>query len=172
MTENHRIEYNWIKSVETLEEYQPGGYHPIMVGDVLHGRYHIADKLGFGGYSTFWLAQDMHLKRYVAVKVNIADSIPRETTVLKALSTPLPSSSPLHLERGLLPVVHDEFKVHGPNGEHACYTLTPAQCNYPLAVFSLSKLLEHYRMDLYRPLLIHTHRAMFMEVCRDEDDTY
>ena len=38
MAENHRIEYNWIKGVETLEKYQPGGYHPIKIGDVLNDR--------------------------------------------------------------------------------------------------------------------------------------
>lgn len=127
MAENHRIEYNWIKGVETLENYEPGGYHPIMVGDVLNDRYHIADKLGFGGYSTVWLALDTHLKRYVAVKVNIADSFPRETKVLKALSAPFPLSSPVHPGHGLVPVFLDEFKEQGPNGEHTCYTVTPAQ---------------------------------------------
>lgn len=56
MANEDRIAYNWIRGVETLEEYAPGGYHPIIVGDVLHGRYHIADKLSFGGYSSVWLA--------------------------------------------------------------------------------------------------------------------
>ncbi|GLA26450.1 hypothetical protein AnigIFM63604_006053 [Aspergillus niger] len=60
-----RVEYNWIKGVETLEEYVPGGYHPIMVGDVLHNRYYIVDKLGSGGYSTVWLAHDTVIKRAI-----------------------------------------------------------------------------------------------------------
>jgi serine/threonine-protein kinase SRPK3 len=38
MAEYHRIEYNWVKGVESLEEYQPGGYHPVMVGDILQDR--------------------------------------------------------------------------------------------------------------------------------------
>lgn len=138
MAENNRIEYNWINGVETLEEYRPGGYHPIMIGDVLNGRYHIADKLGFGGYSTVWLARDIHRKRYVAVKVNIAYLLPREVKVLKALSDPLPSSSHEHPGCGLLPVFLDEFKVQGPNGEHTCYTMTPAQ--YNLRDISFSRL--------------------------------
>lgn len=137
-----RIEYNWINGVETLEEYRPGGYHPVMVGDVLHGRYHIADKLGFGGYSTVWLARDTHLQRYVAVKINIADSCSRETKALKALSAPLSSSSlPVHPGQGLIPTILDEFKVRGPNGEHTCYTVTPAQCN--LREISFSRLFPH-----------------------------
>lgn len=138
MPENHRIEYNWVRGVETLEKYQRGGYHPIMIGDVLNDRYHIVDKLGFGGYSTVWLALDTNLKRYVAVKVNIADSLPRETQVLKALSSPSLPSLPMRPGHGLVPVLLDEFNVQGPNGKHTCYTVTPAQCN--LREISFSRL--------------------------------
>lgn len=150
MAENHRIEYNWIKGVETLEDYQPGGYHPILVGDVLHDRYHIVDKLGFGGYSTVWLARDTHMNRYVAVKVNIADSNQRETKVLRALSALPPTSLPVHPGRGLVPVLQDEFKVQGPNGKHTCYTITPAQCNLREISFSRLFSLEVARALSYR----------------------
>lgn len=150
MTENHRIEYNWIKSVEKLEEYQPGGYHPIMVGEVLHDRYHIVDKLGFGGYSTVWLARDTHLNRYVAVKVNIADSNPRDGKILKALSASSLTSLPVHLGHNSIPVFQDEFKVQGPNGKHTCYTVTPAQCNLREISFSRLFPLEVARAMSYR----------------------
>ncbi|KJK67857.1 Eukaryotic elongation factor 5A hypusine DNA-binding OB fold [Aspergillus parasiticus SU-1] len=73
-TRTRHYEYNWIDGAESLEKYKPGGYHPIMIGDMLHGRYHIVDKLGFGGYSTVWLARDTRLEQYVAVKVCIAGS--------------------------------------------------------------------------------------------------
>lgn len=33
-----------------------------MIGDVLHERYQIVDKLGYGGYSTVWLARDVQQK--------------------------------------------------------------------------------------------------------------
>ncbi|KAJ5197029.1 hypothetical protein N7449_007508 [Penicillium cf. viridicatum] len=133
--EKHRVKYDWIEGVETLEEYQPGGYHPIMVGDVLHSRYHITDKLGFGAYSTVWLARDTYLNRYVTLKINVASSIQHETKVLRALSSPPPSSSSEHPGRGLVPLFLDEFEVQGPNGEHTCYTVAPAQCNLREASF-------------------------------------
>lgn len=72
-------DYNWIDGVERLEKYKPGGYHPVMIGDILHGRYRIVDKLGYGGYSTIWLARDAHLEQYVAVKIGTVDLPSRET---------------------------------------------------------------------------------------------
>ncbi|KAJ6169706.1 hypothetical protein N7497_002549 [Penicillium chrysogenum] len=146
---NHHVKYNWIKGVETLELYQPGGYHPVMVGDVLHDRYHIADKLGFGAYSTVWLARDTRLNRYVTLKVSIADMVQRETKILKALSTPTPSSS-VHPGRGLVPVFLDEFELQGPNGKHICYAVAPAQCNLREASFSRLFPLEVARALSYR----------------------
>jgi serine/threonine protein kinase len=79
--------YNWIDGGENLEKYEPGGYHPIMIGDTLQERYQVVDKLGFGGYSTVWLARDLRLSQYVAVKVGIADSPDRDSLrrELKAL---------------------------------------------------------------------------------------
>jgi hypothetical protein len=46
------------KVEENPAPYWPGGYHPVAVGDVYQGRYQVMAKLGFGGYSTVWLAQD------------------------------------------------------------------------------------------------------------------
>src|SRR5258708_87233 len=46
-------------NIEEIEDYQPGGYHPISIGDTFdQGRYRILHKLGFGGSSTVWLARD------------------------------------------------------------------------------------------------------------------
>ena len=43
---------------EALEEYDPDRYYQTKYGDVLGGRYGILAKLGYGGYSTVWLAKD------------------------------------------------------------------------------------------------------------------
>lgn len=140
MVEKPRVEYNWVQGVEDLEDYEPGGYHPTMVGDTMHdGRYYIADKLGHGGYSTVWLAHDTLLKRYVALKINTASSVPRETKVLKALSKSLVSSSG-HPGRRMIPDLLDEFEVRGPKGTHTCYAVTLAACNLRGLPFSLFPL--------------------------------
>src|SRR5690349_2939382 len=54
----NKPEYMPIEDVEKLERYRPGGYHPVTIGEQLGGRYSIVHKLGFGGYSTIWLARD------------------------------------------------------------------------------------------------------------------
>lgn len=46
------------------EAYHPGGYHPVYLGDVIQERYHVMRKVGWGQYSTVWLAVDM---KYVDV---------------------------------------------------------------------------------------------------------
>ncbi|OJJ42601.1 hypothetical protein ASPZODRAFT_20370 [Penicilliopsis zonata CBS 506.65] len=131
MSTRHEDKYNWIEGVESLDKYTPGGYHPIMIGDLLHGRYRVVDKLGFGGYSTVWLAQDTSSgSSYVAVKIGIADSSQAEIRTLRVLSSP-PGCN-------LISIPLDEFELHGPNGTHPCYTTLPARCN--LREISFSRL--------------------------------
>lgn len=52
-----------IDDVETLDRYRPGGYHPVTVGEQLGGRYSLVHRLGFGSYSTIWLARNQDAGR-------------------------------------------------------------------------------------------------------------
>ncbi|EGE04224.1 serine/threonine protein kinase [Trichophyton equinum CBS 127.97] len=125
--ESWDIEYNWISGVEALEGYQPGGYHPITIGNILHNRYQ--------------LARDIRVNQYVAVKVGTAQSCLRETKVLRELSGGTPTStfqpssscsssfSPSNVKCDLIPTLRDEFELSGPNGVHPCYTTVAAQSN-------------------------------------------
>ncbi|KAF1846305.1 kinase-like protein [Cucurbitaria berberidis CBS 394.84] len=135
------IEYRWIDGVERLDLYDFCGYHPVMIDSVLHNRYRIVDKLGFGGYSTIWLARDETVKRYVAVKIGISGlSLPRrEPDILRTLSGSGPQAPRAASDANRCPVVpriFDVFDVHGPNGTHTCYTFTPAQGSLKEASFS------------------------------------
>ncbi|KAG8406666.1 hypothetical protein J3458_021005 [Metarhizium acridum] len=147
-----RDQYPCIDGAESLEKYTCGGYHPVMIGDVLNERYQIVDKLGYGGYSTVWLARDTQQKLYVALKVGISDSRLHETRTLRRLSDPKPrNASSLVASSGhdAIPPLLDEFTVRGPNGTHPCYATTPAQC-------SLSDASFHYlfRLEVARALSV------------------
>lgn len=43
---------------EDMSKYCPGGYHPVYLRERLHNRYEVLHKLGFGSFSTVWLAHD------------------------------------------------------------------------------------------------------------------
>ena len=44
---------------EDWEDYVKGGYHPVHIGDTFSdGRYLVVRKLGWGHFSTVWLAKD------------------------------------------------------------------------------------------------------------------
>lgn len=44
---------------EDIEDYKKGGYHPVTIGDRFdNSRYIVVRKLGWGHFSTVWLALD------------------------------------------------------------------------------------------------------------------
>ncbi|KAJ3781178.1 kinase-like domain-containing protein [Lentinula aff. detonsa] len=111
-----------LDNVEDAQEYQPGGLHPISIGDTfVGGRYRVIHKLGHGGSSTVWMARD-HLQdapkgRVVTLKALRADvsskaasDIP-ELIIPRLLAAVLPPS-------GDLQTIQDHFLVDGPNGTH------------------------------------------------------
>ncbi|CRK18125.1 hypothetical protein BN1708_012245 [Verticillium longisporum] len=109
-------------SEENLARYCPGGYHPIRIGDLFNnGKYKIVSKLGYGVYSTVWLACNLETKRHVALKVLTADSFGHqkdtfELDILKRIKAQhIQHAGKCHI-LGLL----DDFEHHGPNGNHVC----------------------------------------------------
>jgi serine/threonine-protein kinase SRPK3 len=52
-------QYNVDMAAEDFRQYCAGGYHPVHLHDRLKDRrYEVLNKLGFGSFSTVWLAKD------------------------------------------------------------------------------------------------------------------
>lgn len=49
---------------EDIEDYRKGGYHPVELGNVFNGRYKVKSKLGWGHFSTVWLAHDLYVSKH------------------------------------------------------------------------------------------------------------
>ncbi|KAI5827060.1 kinase-like protein [Schizophyllum commune Tattone D] len=104
---------------ESLICYQPQGYHPLKIGDVLSSsssRYRIMHKLGFGGYATVWLAQKLDEPgTFVALKITTAlGQGDKEATMLEAAANGWDDVRPSHVLN-----LQDKFELSGPNGIHA-----------------------------------------------------
>ena len=44
---------------EDPDDYSPGGYHTVNIGDLYHNQYKVVRKLGWGHFSTVWIAWDI-----------------------------------------------------------------------------------------------------------------
>ncbi|KAI9749026.1 MAG: aconitate hydratase [Chaenotheca gracillima] len=104
--------------VEPVEEYRPGGYHPVHLNDRFNNRYEVIGKLAYGQFSTVWLANDQRLQRHVALKILKADASreSKELAILLYLSNQLPEHPGKKHVLNLL----DHFQHEGPNGTHLC----------------------------------------------------
>ncbi|KAJ5419805.1 uncharacterized protein N7487_003355, partial [Penicillium crustosum] len=64
---------------EQIEEFlQQNGYLPVDIGDILLSRYQVVGKLGWGITSTVWLARDLEMNDYMALKMFSHDMLPSE----------------------------------------------------------------------------------------------
>ncbi|XP_037068084.1 SRSF protein kinase 3-like isoform X2 [Pollicipes pollicipes] len=106
---------------EAPSDYKPGGYHPVQIGDMFHGRYHVIRKLGWGHFSTVWLCWDIRDKRFVAMKVVKSASHYTETALdeIKLLKCVRDSDEDDPFRERTVQLL-DDFKINGVNGTHVC----------------------------------------------------
>ncbi|RAK92428.1 kinase-like protein [Aspergillus costaricaensis CBS 115574] len=112
-------QHNLLYTQERLSKYRPGGYHPVCLGDTFkNGRYEIHHKLGWGGFSTVWLAKDREKEQWVSLKMMTADNSKgsRELHSLQFLQKCAEGRPASKLIVSLL----DVFTHQGPNGSHQC----------------------------------------------------
>ncbi|XP_057542267.1 uncharacterized protein LOC130820774 [Amaranthus tricolor] len=108
---------------EEFESYRKGGYHAVRVGDSFNGGRYIAQrKLGWGQFSTVWLAYDTIKSSFVALKIQksaqqFAQAALHEIEILSAIAEGEQSHSKCVVR------LIDHFKHTGPNGQHLCMVL-------------------------------------------------
>ncbi|KAK1262238.1 Serine/threonine-protein kinase AFC3 [Acorus gramineus] len=109
---------------EGFDAYRKGGYHAVRVGDVFGGRRYIAQrKLGWGQFSTVWLAYDTRSSKFVALKIQksaaqFAEAALHEIEFLSAIANGDPTSSK---ELG---IIHTDLK---PENVLLVSTINPAK---------------------------------------------
>lgn len=141
--------YYWNERVENLERYREGGYHPTRLGDEFsHGRYRVIHKLGYGSYSTVWLAKDHTENRYVSLKV-IAAAASASSSEVK-IRHHLRKSSLEHPGRKYVLALLDDFWIDGPNGRHQCLVSEVVG----------STIVEAKKIDVHEMLPLETARAI------------
>ncbi|OMP06513.1 hypothetical protein CCACVL1_01537 [Corchorus capsularis] len=136
---------------EGTEDYRRGGYHAVRIGDTFkNGRYVVQRKLGWGHFSTVWLAWDTHLSQYVALKVqksaqHYTEAAMDEITILQQIADGDKE------DKKCVVKLLDHFKHSGPNGQHVCMVFEYLGDN----------LLTLIKYSDYRGMPIH----MVKEIC-------
>ena len=128
---------------EGLSDYKVSGYHPVHVGEVLMDRYIIMQKLGWGHFSTAWLALDTKYGNYVAIKIQKSaqqyiDAAYDEVEILQELEKhnfqkewidsvkeyykddPEEIADIEKVEHSHIVQLLNSFIYHGQNGRHFC----------------------------------------------------
>ncbi|KAJ1403844.1 Serine/threonine-protein kinase, active site [Sesbania bispinosa] len=126
---------------EGFDSYRKGGYHAVRVGDQFaSGRYIAQRKLGWGQFSTVWLAYDTN------TSPSFVQAALHEINVLSSIADGDPSNSKFVVQ------LIDHFKHTGPNGQHLCMVLE----------FLGDSLLRLIRYNRYKGLPLNKVR----EICK------
>ncbi|KAI4331354.1 hypothetical protein MLD38_029546 [Melastoma candidum] len=137
---------------EGMENYRKGGYHAVRIGDQFGGGRYVAQrKLGWGQFSTVWLAFDTLSSKYVALKIQksaaqFAQAALHEIELLLAIAEGDPENSKCIVR------LIDHFKHSGPNGQHHCMVLE----------FMGDSLLQLIKYNRYKGLELNKVR----EICK------
>lgn len=111
---------------EPAEDYRVGGYHPVRPTETYGERFKVLGKLGWGVYSTVWLADDLKDGGRVALKIQRSapeyyraayNEISLLKTVMGKIDTRRGASA-----QGTPPVAVflTSFDHNGPHGTHPC----------------------------------------------------
>ncbi|KAG6368291.1 hypothetical protein INS49_002496 [Diaporthe citri] len=110
---------------EPPEDYRPGGFHPVALGDTFQdGRFVIKHKLGFGGQATVWLAHDTRQSQWVSLKIKqsrISEGpLEQDQEVRALLALEKHHASSDQKQPRCFTRLLETFQISGPNGTHNC----------------------------------------------------
>ncbi|KAH8768355.1 kinase domain-containing protein [Diaporthe sp. PMI_573] len=148
------------RTIEDLDRYKRHGLHPIIPGDILPKpstcvshpqklpRYTIYVKIGFGAFSTVWLAQDADTRRLVAVKVGLGMGDASPSTEAQILQHTRQTQG-----RGQEHIIQlfDLFTIRGPNGCHECFV---TEVVVPLSAIDLETRKNFPQQSLNRQIAL------------------
>lgn len=133
---------------ENQQNYKEGGYMSINAGDMLRNRYMMLHKLGWGEFSTVWLAFDRDATEpqhtFVAVKVakchaSVTESSKYENNLLTFVRANIRSKSPVTY-------LLDNFEHRGQYGNHFCMVM-PLHGSNMLSIIDYMKARKRRRSD-------------------------
>ncbi|KAK2757613.1 hypothetical protein FQN54_004582 [Arachnomyces sp. PD_36] len=117
---------------QSLPRYHERNYYPVKIGEVFNDQYRVISKLGYGAYSTVWLAWDQRAKRYTSLKVCVSqdtESSPvlNEINMLRRLKGFADTEQRDLPGVGFTRLADDIFEIDtpSPHGRHYCIASAP-----------------------------------------------
>jgi len=127
--------WNANEDEEDKGEYRYGGYHAVYIGEVFNKRFKVVKKLGWGEFSTVWLAWDLRDEQFVALKISKSAADFRkastwEIRIFEKTNEKLKGTPDEHTQKGLnkdgwncpdsqcVVRMYDHFDHTGENGCH------------------------------------------------------
>jgi len=174
-------------SVNVEEEnwpwYTPQSFYPVHIGDVLHSKYQVLYKLGYGTTATIWMCRDLHRDEYVCMKSMVCDytSVQREIKAYETLSN-VPKADRLMGERYTRQAVdHFElrrgdrdyhFLIHEPLGVSVQFFLDLSGGSLPIYyVKELASQMLHALHFIHSAQVIHADLQAKNILLRIQDQT-
>ncbi|KAJ2556658.1 serine/threonine protein kinase, CMGC [Coemansia sp. RSA 1933] len=137
---------------EDIEDYRKGGYHPVKIGDSFKDRrYKIIRKLGWGHFSTVWLAYDREKDTHVALKIVKSAAHYTEAAMdeIDLCSRTMAIREP-HAGKDYVAKMLDSFEHSGPNGRHVSMVFEVLGENL-LSLLRNARRYSSLRDDTYTP---------------------
>lgn len=158
---------------EGTEGYKLGGYHPVSIGEKFNTKYIILEKLGWGHFSTVWMAYDRKAaaeggQEFIALKIQKSASHYREAAMdeieLLNCVMSMAKSEAVRNEHGTdykpcIVMLLDYFDHSGPHGKHVC------MC-FEILGENLLKVIKKYD---YRGIPISVVKNFIRQICAGLD---